>query len=41
MDIYQAFMNFVNKSNLPMYKLICIKHGALSKRGKNNGFIAL
>ncbi|KAF0751864.1 zinc finger BED domain-containing protein 5-like [Aphis craccivora] len=23
-DIYQAFINFVNKSNLPLYKLVCI-----------------
>ena len=33
-DIYQAFINFVNKSNLPLYKLVCM-------RCKNNSSIAL
>jgi len=41
-DIYQAFINFVNKSNLPLYKLVCIMtDGAPAMRGKNNSFIAL
>jgi len=42
-DIYHVSINFINKSNLPLYKLVCITtDGAPAMmRGKNNGFIAL
>ncbi|RXN37666.1 general transcription factor II-I repeat domain-containing 2A-like protein [Labeo rohita] len=41
-DIFQAFMEFVNKTQLPLFKLISITtDGAPAMVGRTNGFIAL
>lgn len=41
-DIYTAFMSYVNETELPIYKLLCITtDGAPSMTGNKNGFVAL
>ena len=41
-DIFQAFMNYANKTKLPLVKLISITtDGAPVMVGSSNGFIAL
>lgn len=41
-DIFQAFMEFVNKTQLPLFKLISITmDGAPAMVGRTSGFIAL
>lgn len=40
-DIFQSFKNFIEKTQLPVYKLVCITtDGAPAMVGRVNGFIA-